>query len=78
VPMNPLLKGREVAHYLGDSGAAVIFAWESAAGEAADGAAGSGTRVIGVSEPDAAALTAGPGGFIYAATHGRGVWRISF
>jgi hypothetical protein len=23
-------------------------------------------------------LTAGPGGYIYAATHGRGVWRISF
>jgi len=23
-------------------------------------------------------LTAGPGGFIYAATHGRGVWRIAF
>src|SRR5215472_9699190 len=58
VPMNPLLKSREVAHYLGDSGASVIFAWESAAREAADGASGSGTRVIGVTEPDAAALTA--------------------
>ena len=23
-------------------------------------------------------LTAGPGGYIYAATHGRGVWRIAF
>src|SRR5262249_19860651 len=49
---------REVAHYLGDSGASVIFAWDSAAGDAADGAAGTGTRVIGVTEPDAAALTA--------------------
>jgi long-chain acyl-CoA synthetase len=38
VPMNPLLKGREVAHYLGDSGARLIFAAESAAGEAAKGA----------------------------------------
>lgn len=27
VPMNPLLKEREVAHYLGDSGAAVLFVW---------------------------------------------------
>src|ERR1700690_1556225 len=27
VPMNPLLKAREVAHYVGDSGAKVIFAW---------------------------------------------------
>src|SRR5947209_5652869 len=29
VPMNPLLKEREVAHYVGDSGAAVVLAWES-------------------------------------------------
>ena len=58
VPMNPLLKSREVAHYLGDSGASVIFAWDSAAGEAAEGASGSETRVIGVTDPDAAALTA--------------------
>jgi long-chain acyl-CoA synthetase len=25
--MNPLLKQREVAYYLGDSGAGLIFAW---------------------------------------------------
>src|SRR5690242_4651756 len=30
VPMNPLLKAREVAYYLGDSGASVIFAWSAA------------------------------------------------
>ena len=29
VPMNPLLKAREVAYYLGDSGAPVIFAWHT-------------------------------------------------
>jgi long-chain acyl-CoA synthetase len=57
VPMNPLLKGREVAHYLGDSGARLIFAWESAAGEAAKGAADAGARVIEVTDPAAAALT---------------------
>jgi hypothetical protein len=34
--MNPLLKSRE-AHYLGDSGASVIFAWDTAADEAAKG-----------------------------------------
>ena len=28
VPMNPLLKAREVAYYLGDSGARLIFAWQ--------------------------------------------------
>jgi long-chain acyl-CoA synthetase len=58
VPMNPLLKSREVAHYLRDSGASVIFAWDPAAGEAAKGAAESGSRVIRVTEPDARALLA--------------------
>ena len=29
VPMNPLLKAREVAYYLGDSGAGLVFAWHS-------------------------------------------------
>jgi long-chain acyl-CoA synthetase len=38
VPMNPLLKAREVAYYLGDSGAPVIFAWHAAAAEAEVGA----------------------------------------
>lgn len=35
---------------------------------------------LGSGLPNAAVddLTAGPDGFIYAATHGRGVWRIAF
>ncbi len=37
VPMNPLLKSREVAHYLGDSGASVIFAWEPVRGRGGQG-----------------------------------------
>jgi len=37
VPMNPLLKGREVAYYLGDSGAGLIFAWHTFADEARSG-----------------------------------------
>jgi hypothetical protein len=40
VPMNPLLKHREVAYYLGDSGAKVLFAWHAAAGDAGKGVAG--------------------------------------
>jgi long-chain acyl-CoA synthetase len=59
VPMNPLLKSREVAYYLGDSGARVLLAWHTAAGEAAKGAADTGARVIEVTEPDLAALLAG-------------------
>src|SRR5262249_16370743 len=38
VPMNPLLKSREVSYYLGDSGARLIFAWHAFAGEAQAGA----------------------------------------
>src|SRR5579863_8738834 len=38
VPMNPLLKSREVAYYLGDSGAGLIFAWHAFADAARDGA----------------------------------------
>src|SRR5712672_4184796 len=34
VPMNPLLKAREVAYYLGDSGTGLLFAWHSFAEQA--------------------------------------------
>ncbi len=59
VPMNPLLKSREVAYYLGDSGAKVLFAWYSAGAEAAKGAAATGTRLVPVDEPDMNSLLAG-------------------
>jgi long-chain acyl-CoA synthetase len=39
VPMNPLLKSREVGYYLGDSGAKLMFCWHGAAAEAHQGAA---------------------------------------
>jgi long-chain acyl-CoA synthetase len=54
VPMNPLLKAREVAHYLGDSQARLVFAWTTAAGEAAEGASRVGTESVTV---DADTLT---------------------
>jgi len=59
VPMNPLLKSREIAYYLGDSGAKVLFAWHEAAAEAARGAAAASARVLDVDEPDLHALLAG-------------------
>ena len=59
VPMNPLLKSREVAYYLGDSGAKVLFAWHAAAGEAAKGAADTGARVVEVADPLLAARRPG-------------------
>jgi long-chain acyl-CoA synthetase len=59
VPMNPLLKSREVAYYLGDSGAKVVLAWQDAAGEAAKGAADAGAEVIVAQTPDMGAALAG-------------------
>ena len=50
VPMNPLLKEREVAYYLGDSGAALIATWHGCADQAAAGASRSGTPVVVVGD----------------------------
>ena len=58
VPMNPLLKSREVAYYLGDSGAKVMFAWHGSIGEAAKGAADVGAEVIAVNDLDLSAALA--------------------
>jgi long-chain acyl-CoA synthetase len=46
VPMNPLLKAREIAYYLGDSGAPVIFAWHVTAPEVEIGVKEAGAEAI--------------------------------
>jgi len=46
VPMNPLLKAREIAYYLGDSGAPVIFAWHVTAPEVEIGAKEAGAEAV--------------------------------
>jgi long-chain acyl-CoA synthetase len=48
VPMNPLLKAREVAYYLRDSGARLAFVWQGCADDAHQGAdqAGADTIVV--------------------------------
>ncbi|MFF3464621.1 long-chain-fatty-acid--CoA ligase [Streptomyces sp. NPDC001984] len=53
VPMNPLLKSREVAYYLGDSGARLLFAWHAFADEARAGA----------QQTKAESVVVGPGSF---------------
>ncbi len=61
VPMNPLLKVREVAYYLGDSGAGLIFAWHAFADEARGGAERANAEPIvvdAVSFPDLLASVA--------------------
>jgi long-chain acyl-CoA synthetase len=52
VPMNPLLKGREVEYHLADSGAKVIVAWHGFADAASHGGQQVGAEVILV-EPGA-------------------------
>ena len=49
VPMNVLLKRREVAFYLADSGAKLLFAWEGFSEEARAGAAEAGAEYVEVS-----------------------------
>src|SRR5687767_11139264 len=46
VPMNVLLKGREVAFYLKDSGAKIVFAWHDFGEAATAGAEEAGTEAI--------------------------------
>ena len=52
VPMNPLLKGREVEYYLKDSGAKVVLAWKDMAEEAGKGAEAVGIECISVDPAD--------------------------
>jgi long-chain acyl-CoA synthetase len=59
VPMNPLLKSREISYQLSDSGASVLLTWHTAAAEAALGAAASGVQLLKVDDPDAAGLLTG-------------------
>jgi long-chain acyl-CoA synthetase len=49
VPMNPLLKGREVAYHLSDSGARIMLAWEGFAQAAQAGADDAGAECVIVS-----------------------------
>jgi long-chain acyl-CoA synthetase len=58
VPMNVLLKRREIEFYLGDSGAKLLLAWHGFAEEARAGAADAGAELIEV-EPESFAATLG-------------------
>jgi long-chain acyl-CoA synthetase len=46
VPMNPLLKAREVGYYVADSGTQVLFAWHAVADEASAGASDAEVIVV--------------------------------
>ena len=59
VPMNVLLKRREIAFYLEDSGAELLLAWHGFAEEAREGAADAGAEAIEVESPSFAETLAG-------------------
>ncbi|MET9735708.1 long-chain fatty acid--CoA ligase [Streptomyces sp. NPDC006458] len=59
VPMNPLLKARETAYHLADSGAEVLWEWHQAPGEGAQGAADAGVRHFAVEPAAFAELLSG-------------------
>ena len=59
VPMNPLLKAREVQYYLEDSGASIVFAWEAMAEEAGKAAATVGIECVPVEADGFLELLAG-------------------
>jgi long-chain acyl-CoA synthetase len=58
VPMNPLLKAREVEYYLGDCGASLLFAAPDSPGEPAEGAAAAGAEFVPAGPADLSALLA--------------------
>jgi long-chain acyl-CoA synthetase len=60
VPMNVLLKEREVAYYLGDSGARLLFAWGEFGAEARPGAETAGVELIEVAPGFEAQIGAAP------------------
>jgi long-chain acyl-CoA synthetase len=59
VPMNPLLKGREVAFFLEDPGAKLLFAWHDFAEAAEQGADQAGAEFIPVQPGEFEKLVAG-------------------
>jgi long-chain acyl-CoA synthetase len=60
VPMNVLLKEREVAYYLGDSGAKLLFAWHEFGADARPGAKAAGAELIEVAPGFEAQVGAAP------------------
>jgi long-chain acyl-CoA synthetase len=60
VPMNPLLKSREIQHHLGDSGAGLVFAWHTAEAEVRAGAVTAGAQAVVVADAAASEVAGWP------------------
>jgi long-chain acyl-CoA synthetase len=59
VPMNVLLKRREIAFYLEDSGTKILLAWHGFCAEACDGAEDAGAELVEVEPTSFAGMLAG-------------------
>jgi long-chain acyl-CoA synthetase len=57
VPLNPLLKGREVAYALSDAGARVLFGWHGFADAARDGSEQAGAECVLVTPAESCAAS---------------------
>ncbi|MEO3761397.1 long-chain fatty acid--CoA ligase [Mycobacterium sp. B14F4] len=60
VPMNPLLKAREIEHHLSDSGAKLALVWSTVTAEAESAAEATGTDVVTVDDDTLAAAAQWP------------------
>jgi long-chain acyl-CoA synthetase len=60
VPMNPLLKSREIQHHLADSGAKLALVWSTVAAEAGSAAKATGTDVVVIDDDTLAAAADWP------------------
>ena len=60
VPMNPLLKSREIEHHLSDSGAKLALVWSTVAAEAKSAAKATGTDIVVIDDDTLAAAADWP------------------
>ena len=60
VPMNPLLKSREIEHHLSDSGAKLALVWSTVASEAQSAATSTGTDIVVIDDDTIAAAADWP------------------
>ncbi|MGW0021961.1 long-chain-fatty-acid--CoA ligase [Rhodococcus sp. NPDC003382] len=60
VPINPLLKSRELEHHFRDSGAVLALVWSTVTAEAESAAAATGTETVVVDEETVAAVAEWP------------------
>lgn len=69
VPMNPLLKSREIEHHLADSGAKLALVWSTVAAEAESAGRTTGTDIVVIGDDTVTAMSDWPSMSTVAARH---------